>query len=276
MTEKAIEKKGEVYLENGRRAWLVGSVGKRFVVRPMWDGAEEWTEWEDEPPAAETEIVDRIYDTPPQEAYHEEIKALRDRIRSLRSTLDDLMKEIRDGKRERDALIEKLAQIPALRRIEEHIEGRFTHFVVAGWNGPRIMTREAALESEGAACSAASDTKLMVLLGKSNGHLEWHINQYRDGSGGWGSAVYPCRSEEDAVEKIQEILSALPERRPEKVEYGLRVEGKVRAADEYGLEIAPWTREYLREISIATAKENLAEATEAFKKAQAAMRKLED
>ena len=44
--------------------------------------------------------------------------------------------------------------------------------------------------------------KLLSVLGKSEGKLDYRIHQYRDGSGGW-DRCYPFTSYEDAIEHIK-------------------------------------------------------------------------
>jgi len=47
--------------------------------------------------------------------------------------------------------------------------------------------------------------KLVSLFGKSNGDLEYRLNTYSDGSGGW-TTIHPFRTYEEAFEKFTEIL----------------------------------------------------------------------
>lgn len=45
--------------------------------------------------------------------------------------------------------------------------------------------------------------KLLSLFGRSDGDLEWRLNQYSDGSG-CGSTVYPCTSYDQALDIVRE------------------------------------------------------------------------
>jgi hypothetical protein len=42
-------------------------------------------------------------------------------------------------------------------------------------------------------------------------NLDYRINQYRDGSGSW-TTIYPCKSYEEAVSKLDEFISNMPDK----------------------------------------------------------------
>ncbi len=257
------EKKGEVYLRDGRKAWCLGRVGDQYAVRPMWEGEEDWEEWPS--PEAPTRLVGEVLDEPPVADYHDQVRILREEIERLCADLAEVEGDIMVAKQERHQLLDKLKQVPALRRIDDFIEGKFTHFVSMEYRY-EIRGRDVALESNDRFASAADKTKLLSLFGRSGGDLNWGINSYSDGSGASGTVI-PCQSEEEAIGIMQEDLSRLPPHRPDTINWKLRLSHRVHAAEKYGLRIAQWAIDYVKETEVAAAKKELREAEKTYKDA---------
>jgi hypothetical protein len=128
----------------------------------------------------------------------------------LRSKAQDLQSEISSLELNKKEIIKRAGDYPCIQHTLDFIEGRFTHAVVIEWSGPQIVTLNEALtyledkREEG--------MKMLGLFGiKKDGYgtykkMEWKVNRYADGSGSW-SSVIPCYSEQEAHEKVQEIVN---------------------------------------------------------------------
>lgn len=182
----------EVYTEEGVKAEYLGKVENGHLVAPYVE-AEDWESGYYSKPLG-LRIVDKVFKSAPREIFDERIKELRSEIAAAEFKLDETKSDILDAMKERVRLVTKLAQVPALKRIEDFIEGRMTHFVLIEYRY-EIKTLAELKES----VDHRRDTKLLTLLGTTKGDLQWRINQYSDGSGSQYEII-PCASIEEAQE----------------------------------------------------------------------------
>lgn len=208
----------EVYLQNGRKAWKLGEVGGKTLVRLMWQGEDLYDDddFSIEAMGGDLALVTSVFDDPPVAQYHEEIAKLRSEIETIKAERDAILGDIRVAGQQRQQLIDKVRQVPALKRIIEHMEGRVTHYVITGYGKIAIKTHEEALKQRD---SWARNRKLVVLFGKSKGCFEWRINLYSDGSGSFGQKVMPCISEDEAKDLAWQVIrDRFPEDKPSEEE----------------------------------------------------------
>jgi hypothetical protein len=125
-----------------------------------------------------------------------------------------------------------------LETLLNYLTGEFTHFVV-GSHKPEIKTFEEVFLSGDDRDGRA--LKLLSLFGDAAGNLTWRTNQYQDGSGRT-TTTYPFTSEQDAIEKLDEIIGELGDRFTDyeidlKSKYGLSNPTTQRIADYYQKQI---------------------------------------
>lgn len=212
MTTATVEtnfKKGDrVYTSYGNEVEYRAPVGDgRHVVAPVvmvGDPDDEEREWEE---ILDETIVSDVFAVPPRQKRIEEIADLDRQLREKRNELRDVKQRQAEIDAETALLAKKLSKFEALRRLEDYIEGRFTH-VVTGHNRRNIINIEIEPFEKG--CVEVYDHKgvaLLTLFGDTDGNLAWQVNNYKDGSGQW-RVVYPCFSEEDAKTKAGELIRA--------------------------------------------------------------------
>jgi hypothetical protein len=134
----------------------------------------------------------------------------------LRSKAQDLRSEISSLELNKKEVIKRAGDYPCIQHTLDFIEGRFTHAVVIEWNGPQIVTLNEALtyledkREKGMKMLGLFGTEKYRLgippYGLKDRKMEWKVNRYTDGSGSW-SSVIPCYSEQEAHEKVQEIVN---------------------------------------------------------------------
>jgi hypothetical protein len=140
----------------------------------------------------------------------------------------------------------------ALNRIEDFIDKKITHLAVFGYGAPKVATFDEAMRDFEYG-RFSNDIKLLCLFGKSNGDLEWRVNQYYDGSGSW-KEVIPCQSEAEALTAVKEHTE-----KPRGDVMQWAFEFGVPVSQEYAGAVREQRRKAL-EAEVGKAKGNLAEA----------------
>jgi hypothetical protein len=217
-TTNTFNKGDTVYNIHGQQGAYIASYGWSHLVapeyedgdygEPHWGTPEEWRE---------------IFLKPPTVKLEAEVNELHKLITLKREELKRVNKELDESGRKYQEQLKKLKQHQALKRIEDYLDGKFTHFLqVPGYGAPTLISKDDALKP-----SDRYDTslKLLTLFGSTKGDLQWNINRYSDGSGS-NSEVYPCESEEEAIAIIYNLYAVSVEawREQEKKHYGRAIE----------------------------------------------------
>lgn len=196
MSEKFTEGQ-EVYDGHGCEYIYVGCVGGKHAARPWYEVGSD-SQLADEPI-----FVSELFATVPVQKRSDTLAALESQIAEKRAELRSVSAEVQATSAERSAMLARLKQREALRRIDDFIEGRMTHVVTLDYNGVAIKSIS-TMEKEGE--SYDRGIRLISLYGNSKGDLHWQINRYKDDSGNWAE-IWPCCSESEAMEKAAEVLA---------------------------------------------------------------------
>ena len=192
-------------------------------------------------------FVRKVFDDCPQQKrvkkLNSEIKALQERRRSIEFEVQAFETQHKDR-------LKKYKGWAPLIHLENFLDGKITHYVLAdGWFGDAtICTKEEADKDDRI---YRGSTRLLSLFGKSDGDLEWKLNRYSDGSGGW-SLVIPCLSYEDALRETQKLIdkhcdSTKPNGRA------------VKLADKYNLTLPEGYRKELKKTQTKAKDDKIAE-----------------
>lgn len=205
-----------VYLSHGREAIYIGSVGSgSHAIRPIYvrdpDSYEHCDDGDhDEDIVGPVALSHEVYANPVFPKVAQQYQVLVKLNADLRSKAHDLQSEISSLELNKKEIIKRAGDYPCIQHALDFIEGRFTHAVVIEWSGPQIVTLNEALtyledkREEG--------MKMLGLFGIKKDRygtykkMKWKVNRYSDGSGSW-SSVIPCYSEQEAHEKVQEIVN---------------------------------------------------------------------
>jgi hypothetical protein len=158
----------------------------------------------------DTQIWDRVFDSPPITRYAEElndyietiktkqqtVRELLDKESELRGSISNIEKEIKTRQ-------EAIKKHKGLENLHLFIEGKITKFLVIKNHKWEVKDFDETL-----AINDRFDKgkiRLLSLFGDSKGDLEWRLSQYYDGSGSYTMAI-PCVSESDAREKAIEYF----------------------------------------------------------------------
>lgn len=199
-------KHGDIcYTLDGCEVEYIASLGDGYAVREIIDG--------DEGMACIGNLMEvrAVFIKPPHHKYNTEIAELKKQVEALliqRRAIEADIRASHVDEKERKARLMKHA---ALVRIDEFLEGKFTHFVYYRY-GVNVMSFDEAIRyKESDYDRVPQGMKLLSLFGKTSGDLEWRLYRYSDGSGS-PEEVIPCHSLEEAKSiantKINEFYDA--------------------------------------------------------------------
>lgn len=192
------------YLEDGRVVELVAVLpdDRGCVVDPYWEDSETGEPYL----SGDLEIVDTVFDQSPVPAYADEIQKQKEILKSHTEQLHKVRAEIREATEERRRILDKLKQVPALKRMEDFVEGRITHLVFKSSGKVDILPyEEKSFEPELDPWMRKERRKRLLLIGQDDGSLSFCINNYSDGSG-YNVDAFPCTSEAEAVAIATEMI----------------------------------------------------------------------
>ncbi len=184
-----------IWLENGQECTYLCAAGDGHVVEPCLD-------LEDGPAAGSPIIVRELFLSPPHYKFHDEITWGEAALLAMRQETRDAREEHKDVEALKAATLGSLAEVEALHRIQDFIDGKITHFLGTTW-GAKLITFKDAMETKDEYNCRPNPLKLLCLFGDSKGNLSWKVSEYRDGSGSW-TTWRPFLSYEDAKAALAE------------------------------------------------------------------------
>lgn len=195
-----------MYLKDGRECELVCEIpdGAGFVVSVYQHDSETGDAYLN----GTHKIVKAVFEKPPIDRIAQEYSDLEKQLRTKRSELHEVNRELSKAENERKRLLDKLKQVPGLQRLEDWIDGKVTHFVTVDYGRVTVVPKAemSCGEDSGRRSYIPKRIKLITLFGESDGTLVWNANQYRDGSGSHSTECYLCCSEEEAREVAGQII----------------------------------------------------------------------
>ena len=243
------------YLKNGQEVEVVSQFDGGFVVNPIY-------ERDGEPFAGDPKVVKAVFDSPPMERINKDVAEMQSKKEDLAKQLDELRTEIRAATGERQKLLESIKQVPALKRIDDFICGRFTHIVKESYGEYSIVAVNSA-EFKTADRSYDREYKLLTLFGRTKGDLAFRINQYSDGSG-HSCECWLCFSEQEAKDLIVEKIG-------NRLKETHWFESYEKSLTKYGLPISQVITDTIRSRRLENAKQAQAKAQAELDKANAAL-----
>ena len=168
-----------------------------WVARPVYETQDDGPPWTGDPEV----ILCRLFDEPPRAKVDAELAELTAKAAAARAELEGLRRDIRQTALDGKARLAKLAQYDQLKRLEDFLDGKITHYVMADYGPPTIITL-----AQSKAEYSDRDLRLLCLFGTTNRSLIWKLNRYNDGSG-YYSYVFPCCSFDEAKQTADKIFA---------------------------------------------------------------------
>lgn len=203
------------YTEDGKKVAVVGKINNT-----QWIVQEIYVSGDNEFPAGESFVVTSLLDSPAETYHSRREKDLKEEIKKLENKADEIRKDLKIMSiKERSAKHINMIlneydsiDIEQLDTFLSFISGNITHIVSENYRGFEIVSFLDALKKEDSWGSNVryEGLKLLSLFGCSEKgkryddkgfSLNWRINHYRDGSGGWTN-VFPAKSYEEALEIV--------------------------------------------------------------------------
>jgi hypothetical protein len=253
-------------LEGQQGAYITAYAGAHLVAPayeghdgdPCWGAPEEWRD---------------VFIEPPTVKLQAKVDELDKLVTEKRAELKRVNEELDQAGRRRQEQLKKIGQHRALQRIEDYLDGKFTHFLeVPGYSAPTIVTADKAL-ARGGDGSWDKSLRLLTLFGDTKGDLQWRINRYSDGSGSSNIEVFPCHNEEEAIAIVRQLYTDAVAvwREQDMKHYGRAIEWSTKCPEGW-VTVPDDIREYLanakqqaRQAELEKARENLAKAEAALK-----------
>ena len=270
------------YTKDGKKVAVIGKLNnEEWIVQEIFvaDGKEF--------PAGENFTTKTLLDKPAETYYERQQKQLKQRIERIEGEIKTAEKKCKIVERKATAgrlinyATEKYADIDLeqLDALFALMAGQITHVVVEKYSDYIIESLVDAVEATDSPCHGcirSDGLRLVSLFGcRSSGErdkndrsfrLDWRINQYRDSSGSY-HPIYPCKSYEDAVAKLDELISQKEN----------ATERLIATKEKYGL--ANPTKEKIkayRQRVIEDKKQSVEKADNAAKKARAELEEAEE
>lgn len=202
-----------VYLPDGREAIYVTNNAERHLVRIVYEIEGGYDEPSYSYPEDKITIVEKVYATPPVEVWDKQVLAKREQVRELDRELTAKRKEIGEAAFRKTEMEKAAAKYPCIQQALDFIEGRITHVVAwGGYGAVTIHTMPEAFEQTDSFYGREKHEgmKLLSLFGtdEHGRSVGWGLHQYRDGSGGGTTQIWPAKSEAEARAKVEELLNA--------------------------------------------------------------------
>lgn len=224
-----------VYSPRGEAAhYIAKAINHGHVVQPIYEGHDS-----DGAPydlAYDPMTWEHVFEEPPVEKFHAELGELHQKIAEAQAKLSDLTRDISGAEYEHKQRVKKLATYDALRRIEDYLDGKITHYVHANDYGTcEIIPIEKAM------ChSDRYKPRLLALYGDKERGVEWHLHHYSDSSGSMSAGFWmPASSLEEAQGIMQKFIESQIAKYQRPGYAGGYLTSWVRAAVRYGVHVAP-------------------------------------
>lgn len=201
------------YTSDGRKVIVVGKLNsEQSIVQEIFvcDGQEV--------PSGENFVVSSLHDAPAEswkeknlreleERYDKERKYFEGRIKLAQSRLSEAESK---AKYRSNALLgfAQNSDDKQLQTLHAFLAGEITHFFIGDYSPEIVSWDDKKLYDTNSWGGRVQNDgiKLISLVGKSEGRLDYRLHQYRDGSGGGTKRIVPCRSYDEALAEAQSVL----------------------------------------------------------------------
>lgn len=258
----------EVFDIHGRAAAYLALGADGHVVQPIYENEDY------EPSYGNPEVWREVFTTPPTQKLHAEVAEIETKLNAARQALHEVQEQRRTEDREYAARANERKRFDQLKKLDDYIAGKITHFVVVQGYGERLSIQEFETFIHSNENRYERKLRLLSLFGDSKGDLNWYVNRYSDGSGGDHGLCFPATSYEEALAiaaKWLEQRYAEIRKSEKKYESHTFADAAARLGLMVPDDIAAWAKE-VHDLARASSLNN---ARAELEKAQARLRELE-
>lgn len=208
------------YTSDGRKVVVVGNLNaEQTIVQEVFVSGDQ------EIPSGENFVVSSLHDQPVESWKEKRLRELEANYEKQRKAwereMESMNRRISEAKEKSKAQADALfafaknSNDTQIQRLHAFLAGDITHFFVVNTLRPAIVTwGDDTLyqkEDKWGGRNRVEAMKLITLMGKANGCLDFRLSRYSDGSGGLGEEIIPCRSYDEALAEAQATLDAMAE-----------------------------------------------------------------
>lgn len=203
------------YLSDGRKVVVIGQLNNvESIVQEVFI-----TKGGDQVPSGEKFTTKSLHDEPVKSYKEKEIDRLEEvkvsiksQIKRMETERDDVslkLKGLREFFKQSRLLSENLDP-EKLDTLAGFMSGTIKYIVYKGYGMPTLVDfmNDVIVIDNWCGNRSFQGIKLINILGKSDGDLEYRINRYSDGSGSTSISAFPFNTKEEAVKKIIELVEA--------------------------------------------------------------------
>lgn len=259
------------YTSEGQRCLVLAKLpsGKFLVAGQIGTGCDDDEPWFDTDHPA---VVARVFDEAPVAVHEKRVAELLAEIESLEARASALSCDIYAAEISHKERLAKLSKYEPLARIEDFIDGKITHYVIAeGWDYRlqecgHVRLRISTPDAERCGNERSRpDLKLLCLFG-SGRDLKWQLNRYSDGSNKEWGWCWPFTSIEEAQSFARKLFDEACEKCSKLSDnYGPHELNETAKA--LGLPAPEWIARRLASQELSSAKAEHEEATKKLAKA---------
>ena len=215
MSETSADKTSIKYTSDGKKVVVIGQLNaQESIVQEIFVSGDA------EIPSGENFVVKSLHDKPVVSWKEKKTKEIEDNYKAAqrrseqeyRKASDRLTMAREKARAVADALFAFVdnAEDEQLQTLRSFLSGEITHYAVPKCWSPEIVEAfdDKMFDMDRFHGIRFNGTKLISLMGKSDGSLDYRLNLYRDGSGSWDEII-PCRSYEDAVAIMQKHFDVM-------------------------------------------------------------------
>jgi len=194
------------YTDDGKKVIVIAPLNaKETIVQEIFVSAGQ------EIPSGENFVAKNLHDSPAVSWKEKNLADMEKRYEirkaEIKRETEHINRRYNAAQKEASAFIKerlhwrKNIKVEALDTLYKFLNDEITHVVKTGWDYA-ILPFKPALSSDD---DYREDLRLISLFGNSEGHLDWKLNYYKDGSGNYDSIV-PCVSLEQANHVLVECI----------------------------------------------------------------------
>lgn len=210
------------YTKDGKKVVVIGKLNNaEYIVQEIFVSNGQ------EMPGGENFVANGLLDKPAQSWKQTEIEKWEREYLRLKASLEQMRDKERFESAFTTAVNKRLKSYINIEAIDQLCAflGNEIEYIV---EHSKICTLQKAIVSKG--YGRFDSLKLLTLFGDKKCGLQWRLNMYSDGSGGWGREVYPARSLDDAKQYLENKIKAKKEVNKDDIDvqkqYGLKYPSK--------------------------------------------------
>lgn len=210
------------YTKDDKKVVVIGKLNNsEYIVQEIFVSNGQ------EMPGGENFVASGLLDEPAKSWKQIEAEKWETKYMRLKASLERMQSQERFASAFTNAVAQKLASysdVDAVDQLFAFLNNEIEYVV----DGSTICTMQETITSK--EYGRFDNLKLLTLFGDKRCGLQWQLNMYSDGSGGWGRKVYPARSLDGAKQYLEMKIKAKKEVNKSDIDaqekYGLKYPSK--------------------------------------------------